>query len=67
MTVVAKAEFAQSYITHPQTVFFSDFKALPPLLFITASHVICVWTVSPVLKDQNLLNVKGQELKKDEH
>jgi hypothetical protein len=30
MTVVAKAEFAQSYITQPQTVFLSDFKAPPP-------------------------------------
>jgi hypothetical protein len=30
MTVVAKAEFAQSYITQPQTVFLSEFKMPPP-------------------------------------
>jgi hypothetical protein len=30
MTVVANAEFAQSYITHPQTAFLLEFNKLPP-------------------------------------
>jgi hypothetical protein len=63
MTVVANAEFAQSYITHPQTAFFSDFMALPPMLLNTANHLICVWIVNFVLKDQNVFKVKGQDWK----
>jgi hypothetical protein len=30
MTVVAKAEFAQSYITQPQTAFLSEVEMLSP-------------------------------------
>jgi hypothetical protein len=47
ITVVAKAEFAQSYIAQPHTAFLSLFMVLPPMASIIRSKVVLLTGIYP--------------------